>query len=210
MDDTMISRRDALVLLVIGVGFGVLSAWALFYEWGSSPTSKPVDMAAWTQAIGSLVGIALALYVPWRQRRNQINDERAKAAREEQREEELLRLMHVALWRPVASYHSSCEYLLKKIDKAYEVRVSLPEMIFDRPPEFDQFRDRLHFMGPVGHRINSLIVHQEMIRLMYRDFQRIHVLSMPFRNSLKTRLETGMEMTREISEILLLHEAARE
>lgn len=64
MDRPAKSNTDGIVLMIIGFGYGVLAAWALFYEWGSAPSIKQVDLSAWIQAIGSIAAILTAAAVP--------------------------------------------------------------------------------------------------------------------------------------------------
>ncbi|UXB37713.1 hypothetical protein [Stenotrophomonas maltophilia] len=69
---------DVTVLLVLAFGFGVLAAWALFFAWGSAPQPKPVDMAAWTQAVGSILAILAAVVVAAWQNHQSLNRERRR------------------------------------------------------------------------------------------------------------------------------------
>ncbi|QBH01236.1 hypothetical protein [Xanthomonas oryzae] len=64
--------RDALIISGIAFGFGMLLAWALLDPpaavsasriTGSTP-SKPFEWPAWVQAIGSVVAIFVAVYIP--------------------------------------------------------------------------------------------------------------------------------------------------
>lgn len=59
-----ITGRDLFVISTISTGFGVLLAWGLFYRWGSMPIAKPVDYAAWFQAIGGMLSVLVAAAVP--------------------------------------------------------------------------------------------------------------------------------------------------
>lgn len=61
---------------------GTLLGWGLFGSDGWIEALAGSKTASeWTQGIGSLVGIAIAIYVPWKQRRDELNDR----TRQEQR-----------------------------------------------------------------------------------------------------------------------------
>ncbi|WHL17651.1 hypothetical protein [Stenotrophomonas acidaminiphila] len=64
-----ITGRDLVVISAISAGFGLLLAWGLFYRWGSAPPHKPIDLPAWVQAIGSVLAIGVAIWIPWRESR---------------------------------------------------------------------------------------------------------------------------------------------
>lgn len=66
-----ITGRDLFIISTLCTGFGVLLAWGLFYRWGSLPPSRPIDWSAWAQAIGSLIAVAVAIYVPNRIAKNE-------------------------------------------------------------------------------------------------------------------------------------------
>jgi len=59
-----ITERDLFVISTICTGFGVLLAWGLFYNWGSAPSVKQIDLSGWVQAIGTLIAITIAIAVP--------------------------------------------------------------------------------------------------------------------------------------------------
>ncbi|MDV3469030.1 hypothetical protein RZA67_09840 [Stenotrophomonas sp. C3(2023)] len=74
--------RDSAVLMIMAFGFGVLVAWALFYVWGSFPTVREFDLPAWTQAIGSVLAILVAIAVPaWQHQRSNDREQRKENAR---------------------------------------------------------------------------------------------------------------------------------
>lgn len=59
-----ITGRDLFVISTLCTGFGALLAWGLFYRWDSMPVAKPVDYAAWFQAIGGMLSVLVAAAVP--------------------------------------------------------------------------------------------------------------------------------------------------
>lgn len=67
--------RDLIAVTSMGFIFGALLSWALVYRWGSAPAVKPVDMAAWTQAVGSVIAIAVAVWVPYASERRRLGHE---------------------------------------------------------------------------------------------------------------------------------------
>ncbi|WP_350260095.1 hypothetical protein [Stenotrophomonas riyadhensis] len=164
--------RDIFVVLTMAFGFGVLTSWGLFYVWGSAPQPKTIDLAAWTQAIGSILAICLAIYVPWRQRRYQLDDQRERAAKEDALQRQLVRAMHTALFAPIERHRTSCARTLECLNESVSVRQKrIREDMFDRSPEIDQFRASLHLMGEIGHEINILISDQDVLRGMLRNLR---------------------------------------
>jgi len=82
MADSKLASTDVLVLCTLTFGFGVLSSWAVFYSWGSHPQLKPIDLPAWTQAVGSIAAIfAAAAIATWQQRQQALRDQRRENAR---------------------------------------------------------------------------------------------------------------------------------
>lgn len=82
MADSKLASTDVLVLCTLTFGFGVLSSWAVFYSWGSHPQLKPIDLPAWTQAIGSIAAIFAAVAIAtWQQRQQALRDRRKENAR---------------------------------------------------------------------------------------------------------------------------------
>lgn len=193
--------RDLFVLMVMAFAFGVLAAWGLFYTWGSAPRTKPIDLAAWTQAIGSSLAICLAIYVPWQQRRHQIHDQSAQESKAEARERELIRAMHIALFSPVESYRVNCTVALNALNHSERKRrvffVEFGEEAFSRPAEFDQFRANLYLMGDVGHDINILISLQDNMRRALGILRR-ETLSKKQEEKARGRLENFVSRSTEI------------
>jgi len=185
-------RRDAFILMTMAFGFGVLFSWGAFYQWGSLPVAKPVDLPAWTQAVGSILAICLAVYVPWQQRRYQIVDAQLQDERARAEQREFIKVMQLALIQAVSEYVSHCEFMQREFKQKKIVRAVIPETIFRRPPEFDQFRTKLHLMGALGHRVNKLITHQDLVRGMHGEFMRLSE-PMPtyFLSSYKERTADG-------------------
>lgn len=82
MADSKLAKTDVLVLCTLTFGFGVLSSWAVFYTWGSRPQLKPIDLPAWTQAVGSIAAIvAAAAIATWQQRQQILRERRKENAR---------------------------------------------------------------------------------------------------------------------------------
>lgn len=188
--------RDKIVLTVMGVGFGLLAGWGLFYRWGSSPNLEPVNLSDWAQAAGSLLGIGIAVYVPWRQRQYQIDEERT-------RENELREIMHTALYQPVEKYRADCAYFQQDLRATRQRRDQMPKFLFERPPEFNQFREKLYLLGDLGDKINKLIAHQDVVRAHYEEFL-LFTDPVPrgFIPMLTSRLEQGIAKAADIGEVL--------
>lgn len=195
-----ITGRDLFVVSTICTGFGVLLAWGLFYRWGSAPKAEPFDLPAWVQAIGSITAIGVAIYVPWRQRNQQIEDARQVEKSRAQREREIVRLMHSAMFHPVESFRTTCIQLQKSVRSPLNDRRFLPDDVFDRPIEFNQFRNELHLMGEVGHKINVLIAQQDYLRMMLRA---LRVAEDPLGKDFEDRAEQGLIKGRVYAEQIL-------
>jgi len=189
-------NRDTVVLTAMGVGFGLLAGWGLFYRWASSPSIEPVNLSDWIQAAGSLLGIGIAVYVPWRQRQYQIDEER-------KRDKNLQEIMHTALYQPVEGYRASCAYLKRDLRSLRRRRDKMPTFMFDRSTEFDQFREKLHLLGELGGKINKLIAHQDVVRVHYKEFLLFDDPVPPrFITMLDERLDRGVEMAEDLGDEL--------
>lgn len=114
----------------------------------------PADWTAVAQTFLGLVAVAVAIYVPWAQRRAQIEDGKKKEAA-------LRKTMRVALRQPVGTFARRCEALERKIVDGTWRTETPPKTLFKRPPEFNQFRSKLHLLGPLGEDVNELIGAQE-------------------------------------------------
>lgn len=79
----------------------------------------------------------------------------------------------------------------------------MPKFLFDRPPEFNQFREKLHLLGELGDRINKVIAHQDVVRMHYKEFLLFEGPVPPrFVQMLTTRLEQGIAKAEEVGEAL--------
>jgi len=193
------SGRGAIVLTVFGFAFGILSAWGLFYFWGTAPPTKPVDLPAWTQAIGSILAIGIAVYVPWRQRSYQIADTRKQEELDRFKEGELIRIMRVAMFQSVDAFTAHCEFMLRELENKTVDRTKLPATLFLRPHEFDQFRMQLHLIGALGHRVNNLIANQDVIRGLHGEFMRLlYPMPAQFLAMYTSEIEFGAEAGRKL------------
>lgn len=195
-----ITGRDLFVISTLCTGFGVLLAWGLFYRWGSAPKVKAFDLPAWVQAIGSITAICVAIYVPWRQRNQQMADARLAEERRIGRDREVVRLMHAAMFQPVESFRTTCIQIQKSVRSPLSDRRFLPEDVFDRPIEFNQFRSELHLMGEVGHKINVLIAQQDYLRMMLRA---LRAAEDPLGKDFEDRAEQGLVKGRAYAEKIL-------
>lgn len=143
---------DCAVLMVMAFGFGVLMAWALFYQWGSMPRGKDIDIAAWVQAIGSIAAIAVAVAVPtalWRRDERQKRIDRWLRARSHalglMEINGNLRIMVLRAARMLAEPDSY--EILGEISS----RVKIPEAWKDRYKE-------LEHLGEVGAHVQTAIL----------------------------------------------------
>lgn len=193
---------DTFVLLIFTFAYGTLFSWAIFYRWGSGPDIKPVDLSAWVQAIGSILAIAVAIYVPWRQRNHEILDQRMKDLKAENEKNEFVKVMTLAIAHAISAYESHCLFMKREFAHGGAIdRDTLPKNMFERSPEFDQFRTQLHLMGSRGHRVNQLISHQDLVRGSHSEFLRLKLpLPKPFLMEYKAHIERGAEMSGSLFE----------
>lgn len=168
--------------------------------WFAKSGSKEIDLAAWVQAVGSLLAIGIATYIPWQQRHYQIMDTHEKENRELHRERELVQAMQVALFQPVESIRANCEVMRKFVHMPLKIRKTIPPFVFDRHPEFDQFRPSLHLMGPVGIRVNMLIAQQDLLRQALQSLRITEddAMDKELIDSMMRRINRAEEMATEI------------
>lgn len=141
--------RDWAVVAVMAFAAGAFLVWALMSQHPPRPPLA-IDWPAWVQAIGSIAGIATAIYVPWKQRQQARNDE--QEAREEKR-----RVMRTALEAAVRQYRGSLGACYRFLELDHSIRKEVPKKGIRRPVEFDQFRSELHLLGELGEDVNRLI-----------------------------------------------------
>lgn len=136
-------------LMVLGIAIGS----ALGSNWRISDWSGPA------QALFAFIAIGIAIWVPWHQRQGQIDD--AKAG-----DDALRRVMIVALRQPIGTFLNRCTVFQDRVAER-DFGTILPVDVFIRPPEFDQFRLKLHLLGDVGQDINRLIGRQGDVWLLW-------------------------------------------
>lgn len=164
--------RDWAVVATLMFGAGALIAWALLSKHPPQPRPPAeIDWPAWVQAVGSIVAIFVAVLVPWRQRNQQLSDASTRDKKADAREQSLITSMHIALYQPMENFRGSCDAVLTFLTLPLVDREQIPEDVFDRNPEFDQFRGSLHLMGSTGRDINILIAQQDHLRTMLRGLR---------------------------------------
>jgi len=183
-------------------------ALGICLSWLAWPIEIKVDKdvgqfwPAWAQAIGSLLGIGIAMYIPWRQRQQQLSDARASSEREQQRERASVLTMQAALFQPIEGFRAHCAILPKWIDAPLAERQQIPVSSFDRAPEFDQFRPTLHLMGALGIRVSMLIALQDLLRGMLPTLHTLPDIDGPYRERVLAKLSDGERMAAEIRDEL--------
>lgn len=127
-------RSEVLGLLavatLIAAVFG-LPAGALLQRLSTNVT---IDLAAWTQAIGSIVGIAVAIYVPWKIHRREI----AEKAQERRLEAQGMAILLIP----------EITELLNVIASETTTTTLIPPKPL--PPVLARFLDRMYILGETG------------------------------------------------------------
>jgi len=138
-----ITARDLFVISTICTGFGVLLSWGLFYRWGSAPQAKPFDAPAWVQAIGSIVGILVAIAVPAWQRFQQRADARYT-------DDLKARSLASVIFRGVKDLEQAIQDAFDRLAAVHNqgrqrstLYVGIPDIIYDH-------KDRLYILGEPG------------------------------------------------------------
>ncbi|WP_394313078.1 hypothetical protein [Labrys neptuniae] len=139
-----------------GKGYPTLSVW---------PTSSS-DWAAWIQAIGSIVGIGIAIYVPWAQAKA---ESRARAAEDLKAETE----------RAANAYGLRCLILddLKHLTRYLQL-ATIKEPI-EVPQSLKEHEAKLYLLGEPG---TSILVGLSRLYALNRDFthKRSHAADQEF------------------------------
>ncbi|WP_406232741.1 hypothetical protein ACI703_15755 [Isoptericola jiangsuensis] len=149
--------RDWAIVAVMTFCAGALVTWALLsHDTYHSATAAKIDWPAWVQALGSIAAIGVAIYVPWRQRANAMQDEARK-------ERIRRRIIAAAIYPALAQYQTATAQLLKLVDADHERRKGIPAEGIRRPVEFDQFREDLYLLGDLGNMVNEVIGTHERI-----------------------------------------------
>lgn len=144
------ANRDWAVVAVMTFIAGAVIAWALTSDQATIKFTSRTEWAAWVQAIGSVAAICVAIYVPWRQRQQAIDDQKRL-------ERQKIRIMAGALSAAAGQYRGSLSAAYAFLDKDHKSRRQVPDTGIRRPVEFDQFRAELYLLGDIGERVNILI-----------------------------------------------------
>ncbi len=112
------------------------------------------EQAAWVQAVGSIAAILVAVYVPWKQRKDVLRDEKKKDMAR-------VKVMAAALVPPLEDTRAALTTILKWLDKDFAARQTMTQSLLPRHPEFDQFRPDLHLLGDIAILVNSAISQQQ-------------------------------------------------
>ncbi|WP_423179753.1 hypothetical protein [Stenotrophomonas sp. CASM110] len=188
--------RDWAVVALMAFFAGAFLVWALLSK--HPPQPRPpldVDWPAWVQAIGSVVGIAVAIYVPWRQRRLARIDE-------EQVRKDKVKIMRMALSAAAGQYRGSLAAAFQYLEEAHEVRKRLPKNGIRRPLEFDQFRSELYLLGEQGERVNRLIASHTTMSGSVMAMQTSKGLSPSFMKIARRNFPAMIKLATEVSDEL--------
>lgn len=142
--------RDWAIVAVMAFIAGAVVAWAITSDRTVAKLMADIEWPAWVQAIGSIAAIAVAVYVPWRQRQHAIDDQKRL-------ERNKIRIMAAALAAAAGQYRGSLAAAYSFLERDHEGRKGVPSTGIRRPIEFDQFRSELYLLGDYADKINRLI-----------------------------------------------------
>ncbi|MBN5145911.1 hypothetical protein JY412_04020 [Stenotrophomonas maltophilia] len=151
-----------------------------------------IDWAAWVQAVGSVVGIAVAIYVPWRQRQHLINDERLLR-------QDKIKLMRTALEAAARQYKGSLAAAFHFLEMDHAARKQVPEDGPRRPTEFDQFRPDLYLLGDLGEQINRLIASHTTMEGAFKAINSTPNLSKEFLDFSRKQFPELIDLANEVA-----------
>lgn len=172
---------DALIVSAMCFVAGALLAWSFTFN-PNGPDGADIDWPAWVQAVGSVAAIGVAVYVPWRQKADQLLDARSK-------DKARVIIMAAALYPAVESFRGQCRIVRSILVRPHEERKAIPKEVFARAYEFDQFRTDLLLMGEIGIEINILITRQDDLQIMLKGLRESPVLEKVFLDKASTELE---------------------
>ncbi len=166
------SGKDVLVLTVMAFGYGALAAWGLCYVWGSAPAVKPIDLPAWTQAVGSILAIAVAIAVP-----NVIHSRERRDLRDDKlRREKSFILAVLPAVQLMLSKLRQARWAATDTDEPPEkANFRYAMELLDFPPDLKELRLQLYEAGSAAenlHRALAKILHIQMILSYAHDFSR--------------------------------------
>jgi len=104
------------------------------------------------------------------------------------------------MFQPIESFRAICVETQKFIRKPLADRKDLPEELFERPIEFNQFRNQLHLMGETGYTINLLISRQDHLRVMLKA---LRTGADPLGKEFEAKAERDLEAGRQYAEKVL-------
>ena len=134
--------------------------WQFVTPW---PCLSSSDWSGWAQAIAATLAIAIAIYVPWKQRKNELKAQtEAKALKR--------RLIAGALSHPVDDMRSTAATILEGLNHANRAAelASLTQDTYALHTEFEQFRPELFLLGELGWEVNRLIGKAQTMILLIR------------------------------------------
>ncbi|KAF1016202.1 MAG: hypothetical protein GAK31_01691 [Stenotrophomonas maltophilia] len=144
------------------------------------------EQASWVQAVGSVFAICIAVYVPWKQRRYAVLEERKK-------DRNRVIVMATALAPGLEDLRSTLATTLDYLEKSLAERVHLPEKL-PRHLEFDQFRSDLYLFGPLGNTVNKAISYQQQFENSMNILRSLDVLPDDFIKETRTNMIHAVEV----------------
>lgn len=188
--------RDWVVVTVMAFAAGGFFVWALM---SGHPSKHHVasgpDWPAWIQAIGSLIGIGIAIAVPSWQRHQEVADQASDNAIR-------AKILAGAFWPAIRTYRASLQATLDFLPRTFDARKTLPEEGIPRPVEFDQFRLDPHLLGDLGTRVNDLIGSHGSSRNASLAIKNSENLSAQFVSKVQKDFPERIQLATELEDIL--------
>lgn len=181
-DTRIIWATVLLYVSLISVGFIV--AMVMLAIIGQIHVGK--DAPAWVQAVGSIAAILVAVYVPWKQRRNALQDENKKDVAR-------VGVMATALAPALDDTRAALITISRLIDEDYASRRGISRALLPRHPEFDQFRPDLHLLGDLAKPVSYAISRQQYFQDAIDGLASRQVLPQDFKDKLKREMASGID-----------------
>ncbi|WP_295925365.1 hypothetical protein [uncultured Xanthomonas sp.] len=169
MKESSIRRFSLVPYALAMVVVLALTAALTWPSWGAVPKwMKDPAWPAWVQAVGSIAAIAVAIWVPARQRRK---EQQARL-----KDQELQAKIVAGAIQPfIPAYRRRAAFLLNALNESATVErlQKVPEDAFNIPATVEQFHPSFHFLGETSELANrfvaSLFWLQQGMKAIYHE-----------------------------------------